>query len=279
MRIEDHKLLPEPGADIEYKETPNKSGSMSEGLPDTIVIHYTGGRSLDSSVRWLTNTEAGASAHIVIGKEGKIVQLAPFNLKTWHAGVSRWKNRESMNNYSIGIELDNAGLLEKRASGYYTYFDLEINKKQVVLATHKNESTEKPWEAFPLKQLDTVEDICRILKKHYPIKEIVGHDDVAPDRKIDPGPAFPLKSLNDKIFVGRKGDEEEIVTQAESGMKGIVTADFLNIRTKPNIGAMKVTDPLAGGTKLRVLEKQDGWYFVKTDLEGWVSSRWVKTSI
>ena len=275
MKIKDHKLIAESGDKVEFKETPNHSGEFGEGLPDTIVIHYTAGGSLDSSVNWLINPDAKASAHLVIAKDGKVVQLAPFNIKTWHAGISRWKNRKNLNHYSIGIELDNAGLLEKRADGYYTHFDKKIDNARVVLARHKNQQEEKAWEAFTEKQIERVEVICQLLAKEYSVKELVGHDDIAPGRKTDPGPAFPLNTIRDKILFGRKDDEEADLA-GKSGKKGMVTADFLNIRSKPDLGSLKVSDPLPGGTKVRIMDEKDGWYYVNVDLEGWVSSKWVK---
>jgi N-acetylmuramoyl-L-alanine amidase len=138
MKIENHKMIPEQGDfEVGFKDTPNISGYFKDGFPDTIVLHYTGGSSLDSSIDWLTNANAKASAHFVVGKDGKIVQLAPINAITWHAGISQWNNRHSLNEYSIGIEIDNAGLLEKRAHGYATWFNKRIDDDQVVLAKHK----------------------------------------------------------------------------------------------------------------------------------------------
>ena len=101
--------LSEPNIPLEL-ETPNHSGRFAGDLPDTVVIHYTAGASLKSSASWLTDHRSNASAHLVIGKSGEMIQLAPFNIRTWHAGKSYWKGRNNLNNYSIGIELDNAGI-------------------------------------------------------------------------------------------------------------------------------------------------------------------------
>ncbi|MEM9685410.1 MAG: N-acetylmuramoyl-L-alanine amidase [Bacteroidota bacterium] len=205
ITIENHKLVSTSGdLDISYETTPNHSGAFQSGLPDTIIVHYTAGSSLESSVNWLKNPKAKVSAHLVVGKSGAVVQLVPFNTIAWHAGNSEWNGRTGLNSYSIGIEMDNAGLLEKQADGYYTYFGKRIPEDQVMLATHKHSSEEAPWEVYTEAQLAVVSDICIALKEDYNIVELLGHDDIAPERKLDPGPAFPLQQLRGKVLLGRK---------------------------------------------------------------------------
>lgn len=79
--------------------------------PDMIVLHYTAGTSAESSALFLTRPEVSASAHVVIGREGEVFQLVPFNIEAWHAGKSWYAGRGGLNRYSIGIELDNLGEL------------------------------------------------------------------------------------------------------------------------------------------------------------------------
>ena len=71
-------------------------------------MHYTAGASAESSIDWLTNPDARASAHVLIARDGGITQLVPFDRRAWHAGRSRWKDRTGLNGWSFGIELDNA---------------------------------------------------------------------------------------------------------------------------------------------------------------------------
>lgn len=275
MEIKDHKLKSNNGDfSVSYHESPNCGGSFPSELPDTIVIHYTAGSSLSTSVSWLSNPQAQASAHLVIGKSGEIVQLVPFNTKAWHAGQSSWKGRSGLNHYSLGIELDNAGMLEKRADGFYTYFGKRIDNSQVVLSSHKYGGEEKAWEAFTEKQIEAVEKVCLLLKENYPVSEIVGHDDIAPKRKTDPGPAFPLNNLRDKVLLGRAVDETNEGPE-EPISAGVVSADFLNIRTGPGGNSSLASEPLPKGTKLKIIEEKGGWLHVKVILEGWVSKHWV----
>lgn len=260
----------------EYKQSPNQSGPFANGLPDTVVIHYTAGGTYGSSVNWLTNKDAKASAHLVIGRKGEIAQLLPFNISAWHAGRSQWNGRSGLNKFSIGIEIANAGILVKRASGYFTSFGKKIDDENVVLATHKNQNEEKAWEGYTQQQLEVVEAICIALKNTYNINEIVGHDDIAPKRKTDPGPAYPLQALRNKVLFGRQDDVAVENDDAyESTIKGIVLADKLNIRNGPVSSASLVTDPLNKGTQFQVLQQQDNWVKIKVETIGWVSKKYV----
>lgn len=276
MKIKTHKLTSNE-TKVSFKESPNHSGQFKQGLPDTIVIHYTAGSSLKSSANWLVKPKAKASAHVIVGKTGEVIQLVPFNMIAWHAGTSKWKERSGLNKFSIGIEIDNAGILEKRVDGYYTWFGKKIDDAQVILAKHKNKDGEKAWEAYTEKQIEAVENLCLCLKEEYNITEIVGHDDIAPKRKLDPGPAFPMQSVKDKILYGRKDDSLDEDISEISDISAIVLADYLNIRNKPSPDASTVTQPLPKGTKLKVLETKGNWSKVKVDIEGWVSNRYLKT--
>lgn len=275
IKVENHLIVdPENKVEISFKETPNVSGPFKDGLPDTVIIHYTAGSSAESSAAWLRNPSAKASAHLVIGKTGKVIQLAPFNIRTWHAGRSSWKGRTGLNQYSIGIELDNAGLLNKSGEGYLTSFNKKIDDANVVLAKHKLGTEEKAWEVYTPKQIEVVEQICLALKEAYNVSEILGHDDIAPTRKVDPGPAYPLIALQNSIFFGRDDDLDE--PDEEILARGIVTADNLNIREIPSIESELASNPLPQGTKLTITKTEGEWMFVKTEIEGWVSKKWVK---
>ena len=107
LSIEDDRLV---GAGLSFVETRNKGGDLA---PRYLVFHYTVGKSATSSINWLTNPESKASAHLVLARDGTITQLAPFNVKTWHAGVSHWDGLSGLDSSSIGIEMDNAGPLKE----------------------------------------------------------------------------------------------------------------------------------------------------------------------
>ncbi|HIJ83554.1 MAG TPA: N-acetylmuramoyl-L-alanine amidase, partial [Magnetococcales bacterium] len=142
MRIEDNILKGE-GGDIKFVGSPNHSDGMS---PLYLVLHYTAGSSLDGAVSWLTNPKAKASAHLVIGRGGEVVQLVRFDKKAWHAGVSLWGKLKNMNNFSIGIELVNQGKLVRKGGKWVDYSDRVVADSDVIEAVHKNERYPAGWQ-------------------------------------------------------------------------------------------------------------------------------------
>ena len=272
MQIINQKL---EGDNISYKESPNTSGKFDANLPDTIVIHFTAGSSAQSSAKWLCNPQAKASAHVVVGKKGEIIQLVPFDTIAWHAGKSSWDNRVGLNKYSIGIEIDNPGRLEKRQNGFYTYFGSVIEDNLVIEAIHRNEHKPTYWCAYTENQILAVRDLCWLLKQTYPIETIVGHEEISPGRKIDPGPAFPLDVIRKQVLDNDR-QLEEAPDNNFSNISGVVIADALNIRSAPSASATKVNDPLKKDTPLKILETQGEWYKVRVVTEGWVNRNYVK---
>ena len=131
-----------------------------------IIIHYTGMKSELLALKRLTDHKSKVSAHYFIKKNGKILNLVPDLYEAWHAGKSNWKNIQSLNNYSIGIELQNSG--------------------------HENS-----YEKFSNNQMNSVKKLLRFLIIKYRInrKNILGHSDIAPNRKKDPGEKFPWEEL------------------------------------------------------------------------------------
>ncbi|APE27136.1 N-acetylmuramoyl-L-alanine amidase [Aurantiacibacter gangjinensis] len=131
-----------------------------------VVIHYTEMEDKGFAIERLCDPEAKVSAHYVIGKMGEVVRLVPEDKRAWHAGVSYWRGHKDVNSASIGIELDHPG----HKYGYGPFPDAQ-------------------FEALvPL--------VARMVKAHdIPRANVVGHSDVAPGRKIDPGELFPWDRL------------------------------------------------------------------------------------
>jgi N-acetylmuramoyl-L-alanine amidase len=270
MNIENHLLK---GKNISQKETPNTSGLFNEGLPDSLVMHYTAGSSIEGAVASLTNPNIKASAHIVIGRNGDIVQLAPFNTVTWHAGKSKHLDRNGLNKFSIGIELDNAGLLHKTADGYVSWFNRTYPEKEVMKARHRNETEERYWPLYTEQQLIATRNLCALLVNTYSIQYILGHEEISPGRKSDPGPAFPLDKLRNDLLLDVR-DEDEVAEQKHP-MVSVNTSE-LNIRSGAGTSFPQISAPLQNGTPLTVLEEKDGWLKVSTELTGWVAKDYVK---
>jgi N-acetylmuramoyl-L-alanine amidase len=161
-----------------------------------VVVHFTAGATAQSSVNfWKTKAAKGASAHLVIDRDGSIIQCRPFNRTAGHAGISRWRDPNTgklytgLNTCSIGIELANAGDNEKLARRW--------SKLPLVMARHRNGGPEKYWEAYDPRQLVALTKVVQALVRRYRLDDITGHDCIAPERKNDPGPAFPMEQLRE----------------------------------------------------------------------------------
>jgi len=134
-----------------------------------LIFHYTGMKTEKAAIERLTDIKSRVSAHYLIKQNGEIITLVPDLYTAWHAGKSIWKNYSSLNKDSIGIEIVNPGH--------------DINYKK-----------------FSKIQLRTLIRLSKFLIKKYKInsKNVLGHSDIAPERKKDPGEKFPWKLLSKK---------------------------------------------------------------------------------
>src|SRR5215207_3623367 len=162
-------------------QTVNTSGPFSPGQPKFIVQHYTAAGSGLNSAKYLFGRHSPASsAHFVVDRDGEVWQICGIDLKAWHAGKSQWKGLDGLNSYSIGIEYANLGWSHPE-------------KGKRVTLTHKRESKPRSWEVYPDAQIEAGLKLTQWLKDTIPtITETMGHDDISPGRKSDPGPAFPM---------------------------------------------------------------------------------------
>lgn len=271
MKIINHRLCKDDGSPYRFVESPNSKGALQQ---EYLVMHYTAGRNAEESVNWLTNSASKASAHLVIGRDGIITQLVPFNKKAWHAGSSSWEGRVGLNSYSIGIELDNAGPLQRHSGRWRAWFGDEYDDSDVIEAVHKHETQMKGWHIYPTVQIEAALEVGSLLARNYQLRDVVGHEDIAPGRKSDPGPAFPMNSFRARVM-GRE-DEEEVKYE---------TTTNLNIRTGPGTQYSPIPgSPLPTGTKVEISKREGNWAFVDVlavvngvmDMEGWVHSRYLK---
>jgi N-acetylmuramoyl-L-alanine amidase len=192
-----HKITPEQlFKDIHVP----KNNIKFKSPPDTIIIHYTAGSSAASSAAWLADPEVKASAHVVIGKEGEIYQLVPFDTIAWHAGSCTYAGKSNYNQFSIGIELDNPGFLAPFQDKYVSAFGTHYSGDDVIKAIHRNEKAPRFWHKFPDAQLESCYALCEALLEKYPIGKILGHEEICPCIKVDPGPAFPLDEFRTKLL-------------------------------------------------------------------------------
>lgn len=271
MKFLKHRLCQDDGTPYRFVRSPNQSGVI---VPEYLIMHYTAGRSAESSINWLVNPAARASAHLVISADGEVTQLVAFNRKAWHAGRSQWGDRVGVNGFSLGIELDNPGALTRRVSGWFTSWGDRVDDDNVIEAVHKNGGAVRGWHSYGGVQLEVAIEVSSLLVQHYDLKEVLGHEDVSPRRKIDPGPAFPMDSFQARI-IGRKDDEPEIYE----------TVVDLNIRHGASTQNEKLpVSPLPPGTRLEVVAEQGSWRLVdvldsidgEKDVQGWVHGRYIR---
>jgi len=197
-------LLLDNGGVVPFAYSPNFSGDLR---PRFIIGHYTAGGTAEGAVSWLTNPDARASAHLVIGRDTDITQLVPFDKIAWHAGMSTWNGLVGLNSYSIGIELDNAGRLQLQNGVWKSWWGRVYDASEVLVAEHEHGGGVCGWHTYPEAQIQTALDVCVALARHYEIEDMLGHDDISPGRKTDPGPAFPMASFKAKVM-GRRPTEE-----------------------------------------------------------------------
>lgn len=193
--------LHENGNPVTFIQSPHGGGQIK---PIFLVIHYTAGTTAAGAVNWFQAPAAKASAHLVVDRDGSVTQMMAFNRIAWHAGKSSWQGLDSLNGYAIGIEIANAGKLTRRADGsWVNWAGNRIADHEVVIARHKNETTETGWHTYTPEQLEAVVAIGSALQETYRFNDVLGHEDISPGRKVDPGPAFPMGSVQSKI-IGRR---------------------------------------------------------------------------
>jgi N-acetylmuramoyl-L-alanine amidase len=189
MKILEHHIISD---EVQQMSCP-KNYKLIKRL-EHIVIHYTASTKLASTINYLIKPNIKASAHIIIGRGGQIFQLVPLNIQAWHAGRSEYKGLKSLNQFTIGIELMNAGKLIRKKNQFYTYYGERIPANQVV-STKENNKPLTFWHIYTERQITSLIKVCKALKKEYPqLKEIIGHSDIT-NRKIDPGEAFPWHKI------------------------------------------------------------------------------------
>ena len=152
---------------IDLKYSPNFSPKKRNSKEiKFLIFHYTGMSKEYNALKKLTKIQSEVSSHYFIKKNGDVILLVPDLYIAWHAGKSSWRNYSSLNKYSIGIEISNPGH--------------QFN-----------------YRKFSKKQINSILCLSRFLIKKYNIKpeNILGHSDIAPNRKKDPGEKFPWKYL------------------------------------------------------------------------------------
>jgi N-acetylmuramoyl-L-alanine amidase len=142
-----------------------------------IVIHYTDVATMKEALQILTDPACEVSSHYAIDEDGTIYQLVADEKRAWHAGPSSWGGQDNVNHFSIGIELQNGGY-------------------------HAGYALTGEWPKFPDPQINALIQLLKQLRAKFPIplNRIIGHEDISPGRKIDPGPAFPWNKVREALI-------------------------------------------------------------------------------
>jgi N-acetylmuramoyl-L-alanine amidase len=147
MIIAEQRLLHDDGFPVPFVRSPNMSGPLKK--QDFIIIHFTEGQTAEAAIRVLSKRKRDRSAHIVIGRDGAVTQLVPFDITAWHTGPSSWKDRNGLAPYSIGIELDNAGPMVAKGGRWIASFGRAYPPDQVLQAQHKHGGRYRAWHTYP----------------------------------------------------------------------------------------------------------------------------------
>ncbi len=202
-------VLPAAAADPKYPDwvdwtaSPNHSPRKASEIT-AIIYHYTVSGSQESTVKQFQDRASKVSAHYVLGRDGKVMQMVPLDQAAWHAGVSTLAGVAAVNNFSIGIEICNWGKLTKKDDKFY------ISHGEPYHGLAPIHAGGAYWEPYTDAQYKSLAKLTIALLAKYPIKHITGHSDVAlpKGRKIDPGAGFDyerIKVLLPKSYKGQIG--------------------------------------------------------------------------
>lgn len=279
MKIINHRLHHDDGTPYAFKASPHVGNVIN---PRWLVIHYTASGSASEAINWFANAQSKVSAHVVIAKDGTITQCVPFNRRANHAGQSTWKGVSGLNSHSIGFELDGFGFLGNAGPGKWKFRSTAIPDSDVVVAKHKFGTPTGGWPRYPQAQLNAALELAQLLFKEYgSLEDVVGHDDISPGRKQDPGPTFPMESFR----ASAKGQPAQPAAQAAAAGAARPIARFrvkttLNVRGGPaSTNATVAGSPLQPGAVVRGTEDRDGWKRITTEgssVAGWVSAQFLE---
>ena len=182
--------------DIEPLSTENCSARK----PQVVVLHYTAGGD-KSSVEWLTKSkESSVSAHYLIKGNGGIAQIVSDGMRAWHGGRGSWRGLPDINSLSLGVEIVNWGY-----DGVHV--PEEVDRSSCVTLS----GSPHKWFPFPEEQFQSIAKLLTDFKERWNIQPhfFIGHSDIAPGRKVDPGPLFPWERLYREFGIGAWVDDLE----------------------------------------------------------------------
>ena len=195
MIIHNHILV---GSNIDYFwSKKNREPILSQ---DSIVIHNIDVGNAIATIHFLACNNTKSSAHLFIDRKGKICQMVDFSTQSWHSFKSHILGETNVNAHSIGIELQNVGLLRQFEGEYFSWRGRKIPDNEVVNLVNPQTGYHGYWQTYPDVQLQALYEVVILLLKTYNFKRIVGHNEISLIGEIDPGPAFPLDYFKKLIY-------------------------------------------------------------------------------
>ncbi|HEV2747361.1 MAG TPA: N-acetylmuramoyl-L-alanine amidase [Allosphingosinicella sp.] len=254
---------------------------------EIIVMHYTAGYRASSAINTFLDASSQASAHFVVDIDGAITQMVSTNKCAWHAGGGYYNGRPKVNYFSIGIEIVNPGYHFRQPDGSYLNWKRDRPVDPELLAPYPGMTDARDvwvgsamasWPHFPPAQLDAVEELTlELITAYGSIGDVVGHRDVdhVRKRKVDPGPAFPLRRY--RLLLDDRSDQEREPVE----MRVAITGATLNVRGGPGTGFETLDwGPLRHGDRVQRLESVGDWFRIRRWFggearEGWAYARYV----
>lgn len=281
MKISGHRLQNDAGAAFPFVQSPNGGAPLQ---PRWLVMHYTadGG---NTAVDWFRNPASKASAHLVISREGKITQMMAFDRVANHAGKSEWKGVSGLNRHAIGIEMVNFGEVFRHPTrGWMRFWNMDgvfkwlgpvIPESELMLdgeTSPDGQRRPRAWQRYTEAQVAAAFEAARTVVATYGLEDVLGHEEISPGRKTDPGPAFGIAKFRERVMKREPVQPRPL----------FIVTTTLNIHAGPAL-----THPLAGGplpqnTEVEELEDQGGWKRVSVrgpgGVTGWVPATFLKAS-
>jgi N-acetylmuramoyl-L-alanine amidase len=261
MKIEEHILQ-----GVNYAQAASGVGTIT---PKFLVIHCTDTWDAQGAIDIFQDASTRVSAHIVLGRDGVITQMLPFNQKANHAGKSFWRGYTDLNAHSIGVEIVNYGgtplfdhvtriPLTREGASMHRHLDNDGPAGAAhkwIQAIHPLDQGKQPmlWQKYTAPQFEVLDLLVPLLVDTYNLRDVVGHEDIAipSGRKDDPGPAFPLDHYRKFADHGNAGGEGRY----------LVVSEDLNVRGGPGT-SFSVIGKLLRGDSVKVLKFDEKWALI-----------------
>lgn len=273
-----------------------RSGVIGRKIqPKYIVLHYTadsgklsGPDDAFSSLNALNNR--GLSCQYLLSRNGTVLECCDWNQRTSHAGSSRWKGIRGLNNHTVGIEISNAGWLNKfgPSTAWREWKGNQTTRNfpssDYVRTPHRDHPHwDVGWEVYNDTQMENLEQLVLHIQDlaQGQIEEVIGHDHIAPDRKQDPGPLmdpmYPI--LNNIIGDGDYEQQREKRVVASTANTGkVIARSGLNVRPVPGT-SIPAIDTLSYGTVVSIVSEHGDWLAIDMFGDGGVDGYVFKTFV